>query len=161
MPSISRSLLSPAMVKNCFLAILLLLALPQETKAPQQLWIAQASPEHRPEAAVMMSFLFCFILKCADVAHPALLHLLREWTEEPKSSKNIKVRISVILPALLSPPHPHLPWVPLSQTPAVASQSQRSSLIITFAGMWIGHLTFHLHRQLEGCPERRSVRHPW
>lgn len=99
MPSIYRSLLSPAMVKNSFLAILHLLALPQETKAPQQLWIAQASPEHRPEAAVMMSFLFCFILKCADVAHPALLHLLREWTEEPKSSKNIKVRISVILPA--------------------------------------------------------------
>lgn len=79
------------MVKNSSLAILHLLVLPQETKALQQLWGAQASPEHRPEAAVTMSFLFCFILKCADVVHAALLHLLQEWTEEPKSSKNIQV----------------------------------------------------------------------
>lgn len=34
------------------------------------------------KATLLNSFLFCFLLKRAEVTHAALLHLLQEWTEE-------------------------------------------------------------------------------
>lgn len=59
-----------------------------------------------------MSSLFCFILKCADVVHSALLHLLQERTEELKSSKNIK-----ILQDLCATPITSLPFALASPFP--------------------------------------------
>lgn len=71
------------------------------------------------------------------------------------SSKNIKVLQDLCLPPSVCPrfPFPRLQLFPAS--------ARGAPLIIASAGMWIGHLTSHLHQQLEGCPERQSVRQFW